>query len=140
MQPGSDGSQGTGATESGGGSVTTQLALLVPSFDPSKDDLLLYHQKVQMVYAVWPQTKVSELITRLILNTSGTAFAKLQLHYAELCVNDEKGIKRLIELLGGHWDWRRDTLTQSEPSISVTNKMMRAMTVIWHEQTCCGRV
>ena len=46
---------------------------------------------------------MSELITRLILNTTGSAFAKLQLHHEELCVNDEKGVKRLIELLGGHW-------------------------------------
>ena len=75
----------------------------MPSFDPSKDDLQLYQQKVQLVFSVWPPSKVNGLITRLILNTSGTAFSKLQLHHAELCVNDEKGIKRLVELLGGHW-------------------------------------
>ena len=83
--------------------ISSQLAFLVPSFDPSKDDLQVFKQKVQLVHAVWPRNKVSELITRLILNTSGSAFAKLQLHQEELCVNDEKGVKRLIELLGGHW-------------------------------------
>eukprot|EP00435_Cladocopium_sp_Y103_P059014 s1739_g21.t1 len=89
-------------TESTGG-VTNQLAFLVPSFDPSKDDLQMYQQKVQLVLSMWPQGKISELITRLILNTTGSAFAKLQLHSSELCVNDAKQVQRLIELLGGHW-------------------------------------
>ena len=102
MPSGSDGSAGTEVSETGG-TVSSQLAFLVPSFDPSKDDLQLYQQKVQLVFAVWPSNKVSELITRLILGTTGTAFSKLQLHYQELCVNDEKGVQRLIELLGGHW-------------------------------------
>ena len=102
MPAGSDGSSGTEVTETGG-NISSQLAYLVPSFDPSKDDLQLYQQKVQLVFAVWPPSKVSELITRLILGTTGTAFAKLQLHHTELCTNDEKGIKKLIELLGGHW-------------------------------------
>ena len=84
-------------------SIPSQLVILVPSFDPSKDDLQVYQQKIQLVLAVWPPGKLSELITRLILNTSGSAFAKLQLHHEELCVNDSKGVKRLIELLGGHW-------------------------------------
>ena len=103
MLPGSDGASGTEASETVGGTISTQLAYLVPSFDPSKDDLQLYQQKVQLVLAVWPPSKLSELITRLILNTTGTAFSKLQLHHAELCVNEEKGVRRLIELLGGHW-------------------------------------
>ena len=103
MPAGSDGSLGTEASETSGGTISSQLAYLVPSFDPSKDDLQLYQQKVQLVFSVWPSTKVNELITRLILNTSGTAFAKLQLHQTELCINDEKDVKRLIELLGGHW-------------------------------------
>ena len=50
-------------------SIPSQLAILVPSFDPSKDDLQVYQQKIQLVLAVWPPGKLSELITRLILNT-----------------------------------------------------------------------
>jgi len=103
MPAGSDGAQGTEVSENVGGSISTQLAYLVPSFDPSKDDLQLYQQKVQLVFSAWPPSKINELITRLILNTTGTAFSKLQLHHTELCINDEKGVKRLIELLGGHW-------------------------------------
>ena len=100
MPSGSDGATGTEQANTG---LSSQLAFPVPSFDPSKDDMQVYQQKVQLVFSVWPASKISELITRLILNTSGSAFAKLQLHHEELCVNEEKGIKRLIELLGGHW-------------------------------------
>ena len=84
-------------------SIPSQLAILVPSFDPSKDDLQVYQQKVQLVLAVWPAGKISELITRLILNTQGSAFQTLQLHHAELMVNEEKSVTRLVELLGGQW-------------------------------------
>ena len=80
--------------------ISSQLAFLVPSFDPSKDDLQVYKQKVQLVHAVWPRNKVWELITRLILNTSGSAFAKLQLHHEELRVNDEKGVKKVDRIVG----------------------------------------
>ena len=100
MPSGSDGSVGTEQATTG---ISSQLAFLVPTFDPSKDDMQVYQQKVQLVFSVWPPPKISELITRLILNTTGSAFAKLQLHQEELCVNDEKGIKLFIELLGGHW-------------------------------------
>jgi len=103
MPSGSDGASATETSETTGGTISSQLAFLVPSFDPSKDDLQLYQQKVELVFSVWPPSKIAELITRLILGTSGTAFTKLQLHHNELCVNDEKGVKRLIELLGGHW-------------------------------------
>eukprot|EP00435_Cladocopium_sp_Y103_P013144 s1206_g3.t1 len=96
------GTQTEGATE-GQASIPSQLAYLVPSFDPSKDDLQLYQQKVQLVLEVWPSAKISELVTRLILNCTGSAFSKLQLHFNELKVNDAKSVKRLIELLGGHW-------------------------------------
>lgn len=75
----------------------------VPTFDPSKDDVQIYAQKVKLVTTVWPANKISELITRLILNTRGSAFSKLQLHQSELCVNDQKAVERLIEILGGYW-------------------------------------
>ena len=84
-----------------GNTVTTQLASLVPTFDPSKDDMRQYQQRVELVTAAWPKSKLTELTTRLILNCSGSAFAKLQLHHKELLANEEKSIHRLIELLGG---------------------------------------
>lgn len=135
MPAGSDGSLGTEASETSGGTISSQLAYLVPSFDPSKDDLQLYQQKVQLVFSVWPSTKVNELITRLILNTSGTAFAKLQLHQTELCINDEKGVKRLIELLGGHWGrqvWKRGTLMLKEHCTNAASRVTKVMTVTLH--------
>ena len=97
MSTTSDGGDGT---QTG---VGNHLATLVPSFDPSKDDMQTYQQKVELLLSAWPKTKIPELVTRLILNSSGSAFAKLQLHHAELMENDEKSVRKLIELLGGQW-------------------------------------
>ena len=90
-------------TDSSNVVVSNQLANLVPSFDPSKDDLQVYQQKVALLLEAWPTGKYTELATRLILNCAGSAFKKLQLHQAELVVNERKSIQRIIELLGGHW-------------------------------------
>ena len=53
-----------------------------------------------LVHDLW---RVSGQTTRLILNTTGSAFQKLQLHQAELLTGEESAIKKLIELLGGQW-------------------------------------
>eukprot|EP00435_Cladocopium_sp_Y103_P055989 s1015_g18.t1 len=95
-------SEASGGAEIQGG-ISNQLATLVPSFDPSKDDLQVYQQKVQLVLSVWPQNRISELVTRLILNTTGSAFAKLQIHHSELSNNEAKSVQKLIEYLGGQW-------------------------------------
>ena len=92
----------TTSTE-GGNQITSQLASLVPTFDPAKDDMRLYQQKVEILVAAWPKARLTELTTRLILNSHGSAFAKLQLHQSELMANEEKSIQRLIEILGGSW-------------------------------------
>ena len=83
--------------------VPTQLAILVPSFDPSRDDLRTYVQRVELLATAWPKEKISELITRLILGCSGSAFQKLQLQKDQLAANDLKSVAKLIEILGGHW-------------------------------------
>ena len=94
-------SESSGGEAQGG--ISNQLATLVPSFDPSKDELQMYQQKVQLVLSVWPSNRISELVTRLILNTTGSAFAKLQIHHAELCNDEAKSVQKLIEYLGGQW-------------------------------------
>ena len=96
------------ATASSGGEATgigvsNQLASLVPSLAPGVDDLLIYQQKVELVYAAWPRAKTTELVTRLIFGCNGSAFAKLQLHQTELLDGSEKSVQRLVELLGGSW-------------------------------------
>ena len=94
------------AVSDGDGTTTgvgSQLATLVPSFNPATDSMVEYQQKVELVLMAWPKSRITELTTRLILNCKGSAFSKLQLHQSELMENDEKSIKRLIELLGGHW-------------------------------------
>lgn len=106
------------------GGISSQLAFLVPSFDPSKDDLQLYQQKVQLVLSMSPPNKILELTTRLVLNTTGSAFSKLQLHQSDICVNEEKGVKRIVELLGGHWgktSLEKDATMQSVHCTSAIN-------------------
>ena len=65
--------------------------------------MVVYKQKVELLLSAWPKDKINELITGLILNCQGSAFQKLQLHHSELLENREKSVKKLIQLLGGHW-------------------------------------
>ena len=93
-------------SESSGGTdtqVPTQLTNLVPQFDPAQHDLEQYTQKVELLSSIWPATKMNELITRLILGTSGAAFQKLQLQRSEMMTGDQKGVERLVTILGGQW-------------------------------------
>ena len=87
----------------GSGMVPVQLAALVPSYDPAKDDITIFQQKVELLVETWPSNRMIELATRLVLNTTGTAFQKLQLHQKDIIINDRKGVQKLIELLGGSW-------------------------------------
>lgn len=96
---GSDDGTGSGSNPV----VTNQLASLVPSFDPAVDDVTIWSNKVELLLEAWPPTKLVELATRLILNTKGTAFQKLQLMKSEILINEKKGIKRLVEAVGGTW-------------------------------------
>ena len=99
MSAPSEGSEGTVSSQT----ISNQLAHLVPTFDPSKDELQVYSQKVMLLLEAWPEGKYTELATRLILNCSGSAFKKLQLHQSEVTKNERKSIQRIVELLGGHW-------------------------------------
>jgi len=119
MAEASDGTEGVS------GNVSNQLATLVPTFDPSKDDLNVYQQKVALILEAWPPGKYTELATRLILNCTGSAFKKLQLHQSELVVNDRKSIQRIVELLGGHWgqiDLEKGTSLPNVPFTSVCRR------------------
>ena len=90
---------------SGGGSnyVPKELASLVPGFDPSVDNVEIWTSKVELLLNTWPPDKLNELATRLILGCKGTAYQKLQLLRGEVLVNSEKGIQRLVEIVGGTW-------------------------------------
>lgn len=94
----------TVSSESGDSSfVPSNLAQLVPSFDPSVDEVETWAKKVELLAKVWPKEKISELTTRLILNTKGSAFQKLQIKQDELLRNDPKCVKQLVELVGGQF-------------------------------------
>ena len=77
------------------------LAILVPTFDPSVDNVEIWTNKVELLVLTWPSNKILEKATRLVLGCKGTAFQKLQLHRSEvLCA---KGIQKIVELVGGKW-------------------------------------
>ena len=98
--PGSEDTPGSSAASS---MVPNQLAALVPTYDPSKDDLEIYVQKIELLVTTWPADKFGELATRLILGCQGTAFLKLQQQKDQVTVNDKKAIQRIVEILGGQW-------------------------------------
>ena len=95
----------TEGAESGSSSglVPNQLAILVPTFNPSVDSVETWTQKVELLLAAWPDSKFQELATRLVLGCQGTAFQKLQLHRDEILKNDKRAIKRIVEIVGGSW-------------------------------------
>lgn len=112
--------QGGGATSSfgDGGSGSSNLSYLVPTYDPGKDDLLVYSQKVEveLLCTAWPESKGAELVARLILGRTGSAFQKLQQHQAEKLAAGKMGVKKLVELLGGYWGripWEQDETNDS---------------------------
>ena len=57
-------SESSGGIDNPGG-ISNQLA-----------SLQVYQQKVQLVLSVWPTNRISELVTRLILNTTGSGLCK----------------------------------------------------------------
>ena len=83
--------------------MANQLATLVPSFDPSKDDMEDYTTKVELLLEAWPSDKYMELATRLILNTGGAAKQKLQLHRAELTKGTRSSVEKRVATSGGQW-------------------------------------
>ena len=105
MPPGgtSGGGQSTPSAPATEEHVSSQLAMLVPTFEPGVDDVNIWSGKVELLLSTWPKTKIAELGTRLILGCRGSLFLKLQLYRDEICVNDPKGIKKLVSLVGGSW-------------------------------------
>eukprot|EP00434_Breviolum_minutum_P045152 symbB.v1.2.040420.t1/scaffold7218.1/size12596/1 len=97
------GESGTPSTGGEDFNANFQLNAMVPTFDPAIDDVHVWSGKVELLLSVWPKTRVNELATRLILGCKGAVFMKLQLHRDAICINDPKGIKKLVEIVGGSW-------------------------------------
>ena len=101
MPTGSEGQGGSGTPSTDSGMVSNQMAMLVPGFDPSSDDVSVWSGKVALLLTTWPKDKLNELATRLILGCKGSMFLKLQLNRTSILTGTEKGIQRLVELVGG---------------------------------------
>ena len=132
----------------GSNPVTTQLAMLVPSFDPSTDSVDTWTQKVEMLMLAWPKTKLDELATRLVLSCKGTAFQKLQLVRDEVIKNEEKAIQRLVEIVGGTWGQvplehrfelaERALYRSSQRNDETADSYLARMDVVWTEMLSKG--
>lgn len=98
-----------------------QLAALIPTFDPSIDNVEQWSQKIELLTQVWPEGKLGELATRIILNCKGSASAKLQLKKKDLLSGTVESISQIVEIVGGQFEsltsWRRRS------SVAAKNKM-----------------
>ena len=92
-----------GTRDAEGQTVSTQLAALVPTFDPATDSVEVWGSKVALLLEAWPASRLTELATRLILNCKGTAFQKLQLKQKEFLKNERASIQKIVEEVGGTW-------------------------------------
>ena len=97
------GTSSTPVSSHEGGQITSQLATLVPSFDPATDNVEIWASKIELLQSAWPPEKMLELATRIVLNCKGTAYQKLQLHSKEILTTNVAGIKRIVQLVGGTW-------------------------------------
>ena len=96
----------------------------------------------------WPKTRLDELATRLVLGCKGTAFQKLQLVRSEVIRNDEKAIKRLVEIVGGTWGQvplehrfelaERALYRSSQRSDEAADSYLARMDVVWTEMLTKG--
>ena len=132
-------SSSTATTES---VVNNQLAQLVPTFDPSTDSVEAWGQKVELLFAAWPPSKLQEL-ARVILNTKGThAFQKPQLRQQKVLTGDKQSIKRIIEIVGGTFGqvplWRKSTRPLRRQFTDASRRQMSRQIRIWSEQMWCG--
>ena len=129
----------------GSGNSTTNLAYLVPSYNPASDDLVVWSQKVELLAGAWPEEKMHELVARLILGCSGSAFAKLQQQQASLMAGGKSSVKKIVELLGGYWgriplerkyEYVEKALFRSQQKQDEANDSYLArMDVVWTELT-----
>lgn len=79
------------------------MSALIPSFDPAVDNVEQWSQKIELLTQVWPEGKLSELATRIILNCKGSAFAKLQLKQKELLAGTVESIAQTVDIVGGQF-------------------------------------
>lgn len=91
------------ATLEGSSSGGNQLAALIPSFDPAVDNVEQWSRKIELLTKVWPEEKLTELATRIVLSCKGSAFAKLLLQQKELLVGTVQSISKIVEVVGGQF-------------------------------------
>lgn len=83
--------------------MTSQLAQLVPTFDPGQDNVEQWKQKTSLLAKAWPEAKLLELQERIVLNTKGSAVQKLELCQSEVLTGAKEGTARILELVSGQF-------------------------------------
>ena len=93
---------GTGVPQGGGNSFLPWH--LIPSFRPGETDIVDYGRRLEFLAGMWPSEHLSQLAPRAALLCEGSAFQKvIRLKAEKLKVNDDSGIKLLVQTLGGVW-------------------------------------
>lgn len=124
------------ATQGRGTVTSNNMATSVPSDDPSKDDLEQYSQKVELLTEIWPSTKINELIARLVLNTTGTAFQQLQLNSQKLMTGDKAGVhcsSLFLEVNGARSIWKEKSFVQVCSTPRRSQRLLSSCDVSWSE-------
>ena len=65
-------------------SVQTQLAQLVPTYDPGVDSVETWSQKIRLLLQAWPEGKLVELATRIVYSYNYATLHYTTLHYITL--------------------------------------------------------
>ena len=80
-------------------STSNGLWSLLPSFDPSTDDVREYVGKVKFLEGICPKKDKSMLAPRLAMLCKGTAWSQVRNVKAELLTDSENGVKHLLAAL-----------------------------------------
>lgn len=99
----SGGSQSQGAESGTDEKLSNNFWSLLPSFDPSVDDIREYTQKVKFIHGVLPESQKPMLAPRLAMLCKGTAWSQVQRLESKDLTHATKGVKVLLEALAA-WE------------------------------------
>eukprot|EP00434_Breviolum_minutum_P008876 symbB.v1.2.007827.t1/scaffold463.1/size291460/8 len=127
-----------GSTDEKGNNIWT----LLPSFDPSEDDIREYTDKVRFLEAICPTKDKGMLAPRLAMLCKGTAWGQVKALSPADLTNPTTGVKSLLQALSS-WEEAAElkTFEQFEKAIykvvqrndEATNSFVNRLEVAFHE-------
>ena len=131
-------STAAGSTDEKGNNIWT----LLPSFDPSEDDIREYTDKVRFLEAICPSKDKGMLAPRLAMLCKGTAWGQVKALSPSDLTNPTTGVKSLLQALSS-WEEAAElkTFEQFEKAIykvvqkndEATNSFVNRLEVAFHE-------